>query len=842
MGLGLEWGIHGGGLIHQLIHQPTIATFALACARPTPPSLIQESQGSPRDVIGERGAETVEGTPSPWPRGRTSAVLNHAQLPYGLESFDYKIPHVYDRSQGTLRSVAPSHDRYVSPRPNQTRNRGYGPLCIGFLGIPECLEEPEDNKSGYLGHAVLGRRAEDHSILSAESLPSTDEVKYVPIRKPNSQPTWSSEPILATVTQERGQNEANLDPVGKGLGGYEGCLSHEPGGSSPENLSKHAPEAVDRPPSGAVVSCAARIRFDPAERDTTVASSPRTATPEPLVKSEDCAPWPSSRHDDMLREAPASYPTLVGSPNGCTRVSLDGPVKIPLSDAQIDHSMSDCAPDTPTLCRKDHDRSIEYSHPTDEKLTLPIKKEDVDHASELSNSNDDLATRIHEEPPPRPCPPRRTVPTCSLSRGPRFSQDLPPLPNFIRELGQQVRLNHESLAASLLEYLLGLGLPRSLSLLLSRQITTRFTTKVRACGNFPNGGSNAPGSQSGVGISATFGRASGDFSFEDGSGMWPTQDPGRQQLDLEQLQTEFGEWLLLSSLAEKYGQDLVPRHPVPTRTLPIRPVNLSPVPPVPLPPNSSLGPSYSTLLTETGPNLDFDPGWPPPFDRLIPDDCTPYGGVRAPASSHPPTTPYSPWREGHGSSSIQPLPDLLTEDCGYNVHDAPQNVPEGQGNFQSVLAPAGVPGGLTSPDPGEYALCNIFASTATNGDQQFAAPGHSMSVALSTTGHSGPHIPQDSRVNKRNSGTASQIGPKRTARKVCPVEGCGRTFPRPHLLEDHVNFVHKKNRGHRCTFPGCNKSYSNQTGMRKHYKDKHKSHDAEPSTHAGGSPVDRVPD
>ncbi|KAG8680267.1 hypothetical protein FRC08_016423 [Ceratobasidium sp. 394] len=509
--------------------------------------------------------------------------------------------------------------------------------------------------------------------------------------------------------------------------------------------------------------------------------------------------------------------------------------------------MSDYTPDVPTPGCKGHDMSVEYSHPTDEKPTVSIKTEDIDHTSELSNFGSDLATiKIHKEVPPYLCPPdSRTAPTHGQPRDPCSSRDPLPLSNLIGEPGRLALLNHPNLAPLLLGYFLSSGLPRNLSLHLSQQIATRFTAKIKACSNSPDGDSNAPSSQFGAGIPSIFGGGSRNFGFEADSRMWSGQGPGRHQLGLEQLQAEIDESFLLLYLAEKYRLDLVHRHSDPIRTLPTQSVNLSPASPVPLRLNLTPGPSYSTLLTGTGSNPDFDPGSLPPFDRpswLIPNDYGAYGGVRAPTSNYLPTTPYSPWREGHGSSSTQPPPDLLTKGRGYNPYDVPQNIPEGQGNFQSVLAPAGVPGGMTSPDPGGYALGNIFASTATNGDQQFAAPGHSMSVSLSTTEHSGPHIPKYSQFNKRNSDTASQIGPKRTARKVCPVEGCGRTFPRPHLLEDHVNFVHKKTRGHRCTFPGCNKSYSNQTGMRKHYKDKHKSHDAEPSAHAGGSLVDRVPD
>ncbi|KAG9101730.1 hypothetical protein FRC06_002696 [Ceratobasidium sp. 370] len=611
--------------------------------------------------------------------------------------------------------------------------------------------------------------------------------------------------------QEEGQNgnwgtgEANLGLVGKMLGDHDSSLFYKPGKPSPFNAS----EPVDRPPSASLPNPyvgAAILRFDPTEHDTAVVSSHRTEpSPNPLVKCEDDASWPDNHHDDVLHGAPP-YHTSTDSAHEYARVSLDKLVEISLPDPQIDHSMSY----TPTSLRpKDHDRSVECSDPTDEKPTLPIKKEDVDRASELNHPGSSPVTnKMHEALVSCLCSPDScTAHARSRTRSPGFSQGPSLLSDLIEEPGQPARLNYRSLATLLLNYFIGLGLSRSLSLPLSRHITTRFTAKIKTCSNIPNGDPNSPGFQSGAGMNSTFGGLDWHFGLENGSEMWPGRGPGRQQLSLEQSQTELSEQLLLLSLAEKYGQDLVPRYRNPVRTPPTQSVNLPPVPPVPPRSNLPPRPSCSESFTEADPNLDFDPGWLPPLDqpaRPIHNDYGLYDGAQTSTSSnYLPNTPCPSWRGEHKSSSAPPLPNLLTEGPGYNAHNASwpnalQSIPESQDGFQFILTPPGVPSDATPPGPG-HVLGNMLAGANTNIDQQFAAlvvPGHGRLVPLPITGNDWSHTSMGLQVTEQSSGTTSQIGPKRTARKVpCLVEGCGRTFPRPHLREDHMNLVHRGNRG-----------------------------------------------
>lgn len=58
-----------------------------------------------------------------------------------------------------------------------------------------------------------------------------------------------------------------------------------------------------------------------------------------------------------------------------------------------------------------------------------------------------------------------------------------------------------------------------------------------------------------------------------------------------------------------------------------------------------------------------------------------------------------------------------------------------------------------------------------------------------------------------------------SSRIPCDIEGCGKTFRRPYLLRDHKRAHHSgESNAHRCSFPGCIKSFGSQSNLTRHYK------------------------
>ncbi|KAL5633977.1 hypothetical protein ACGC1H_005982 [Rhizoctonia solani] len=80
-----------------------------------------------------------------------------------------------------------------------------------------------------------------------------------------------------------------------------------------------------------------------------------------------------------------------------------------------------------------------------------------------------------------------------------------------------------------------------------------------------------------------------------------------------------------------------------------------------------------------------------------------------------------------------------------------------------------------------------------------------------------------SEVNN-NTSAGSTIGPtrRRHYRKRHKCSDCGKEFSGKYRLENHMNRDHLDHtEGYICEFPGCERSYANQAGMRRHYKAKH---------------------
>ncbi|KAG8716805.1 hypothetical protein FRC09_015169 [Ceratobasidium sp. 395] len=519
------------------------------------------------------------------------------------------------------------------------------------------------------------------------------------------------------------------------------------------------------------------------------------------VKNEDRTQWSDDSHNDTLHEAGTSYPARINLAGGRAHMYSNKPTIPPSSPRTDRNTLAGLA----ALRPKELGVPVMSPHPAHQK-PAHIKKEELSNESEPSNGGNDPDTDkecrrllLYYRPPSDRRPRNHD----------RILGQIPPFSSFSREPSQ---VDRRGLPELLSAYFSSLSTSRVSSAPLFRQLIPKFAAKTKACSNTPGGGSNAPsGFQPGSGTPFEFGGPSNqDFTLEDGSDIWSGQGPG-SQLNLQDPQTKL-ERLLLVSLANKYGQDLVPRRRDPVYNPSVESVDLPPVPPVPLPPNLPPLPSHSAPLLGECSNLNFVAHWPPagqpPYSTF--GNYERYEGIGASSSLvHPPPTSYQPWNEGYNIPSL-PLPpsesftdlDLAGQGLDYGSHDAswPNSSYNNSGDlsdFESVLAYLNEPSNsVAAPGSSSYRIDQDFTQASNNTQQPpipVATP-DGISVPSTATGSHVPHISVNPPI-EQGSGAASQFGPRRAVRSVtCQLEGCGKTFRRPHLLKDHVNLAHRGNR------------------------------------------------